>query len=519
MKPRWWVRGDIDGFFGLFVDNLLQLLLILTLCPLVAGIPVEFVVSTILPGAAVSIVAGNLFYAWQARRLMRREGREDATALPYGINTPSLVAYIFLIMGPVHRETGDPMLAWKAGLAACFLSGVMEWAGAFAGDWLRRNTPRAALLASLAGVAVTFIAMGFVFQIFASPAVALIPMLLIVAAYASRTRLPFGIPGGLAAVVVGVMLAWALRWAGYSGMPDLPPVPPLGFHPPQWHGGSLVSFLTEPEAWKHLSIIIPMGLFNVIGSLQCLESAEAAGDRYATRSSLAVNGAGSVLAALCGSAFPTTIYIGHPGWKNMGARAGYSVLNGVVVTALCLAGAVGLVLRVMPLEATLGIVLWIGLIILAQAFQETPREHALAVGLGLIPSLAAWGLLLIETSLRVAGTTLAATADQFGADLYIQGVFALNQGFLLSSMVLASILVHVIERRFRRAAAWCAAAGGLAATGLIHAWKMGPVGLENHFGFWVAPEFTLAYLAGAAVFLGFDRMARPPANESVPQQK
>lgn len=110
---KWFVRGDIDGFFGLFVDNLLQLLLILTFCPLVCGFPAEFVVGTILPGAAISIAGGNLFYAWQARRLARAEGRDDVTALPFGINTVSLVAFIFLIMGPVYRETGDALLAWR----------------------------------------------------------------------------------------------------------------------------------------------------------------------------------------------------------------------------------------------------------------------------------------------------------------------------------------------------------------------------------------------------------------------
>jgi adenine/guanine/hypoxanthine permease len=508
MKPRWFVRGDVDGFFGLFVDNILQLLLILTLCPLAAGIPVGFVISTILPGAAVSILAGNLFYAWQARRLAAATGREDVTALPYGINTPSLVAYIFLIMGPIHRETGDAMLAWKAGLVACFLSGLMEMGGALVGDWLRRNTPRAALLSSLAGIAITFISMGFVFQIFASPAVALIPMLMIVALYASRTKLPFGIPGGLAAVLVGVTLSWVLRWAGYGSPAPAAMEGGLAWHGPVWSGGGLFSFLLEPTAWKYLSIIIPMGLFNVIGSLQCLESAEAAGDRFSTRYSLAVNGLGSVVAALFGSAFPTTIYIGHPGWKSMGARSGYSIINGVVITLLCFFGGVGLVLQVVPIEATLGIVLWIGLIILAQAFQETPREHALAIGLGLVPSLAAWALLLIETTLRVAGTTLAASVDKFGADLYIKGVVALNQGFLLSSMVLASILVHVIERQFHRAAVWCGVAGLLSALGLIHAYVLGPVGVENHFGVWAAPEFALAYFAAAGVFVLFARLGK-----------
>ena len=31
---RWFVRGDLDGFFGLFVDNLVQLLLLVQLCAL-----------------------------------------------------------------------------------------------------------------------------------------------------------------------------------------------------------------------------------------------------------------------------------------------------------------------------------------------------------------------------------------------------------------------------------------------------------------------------------------------------
>src|SRR5438093_10557388 len=87
-------QGDMDGFFGLFVDNLLQLLLIFTLCPLLCGISAAEVMDKILPGAALSILAGNLFFAWQAWKLAQREGRDDVTAMPYGINTVSLFAFI-----------------------------------------------------------------------------------------------------------------------------------------------------------------------------------------------------------------------------------------------------------------------------------------------------------------------------------------------------------------------------------------------------------------------------------------
>ncbi len=501
MTRPWFVHGDIDGFFGLFIDNLLQLMVIAVLCKSVCRLPTEMITGRILPGAAVSILVGNLFYAWQARRLMRKTGRHDVTALPYGINTPSLLAYIFLIMGPVYQETGNPTLVWQVGLFACLMSGVMETAGAFVGDWLRRHTPRAAMLSALAGVAITFIAMGFIFQIFASPAIAILPMMMILVTYASHARLPLGLPGGLLAVLMGVALAWGLR---AMGLPYFqPPAEPytLGLHPPVPVPGDLFALLTGATGWKYMAVIFPMGLFNVIGSLQNLESAEAAGDRYETRPSLLANGIGTLAAALFGSAFPTTIYIGHPAWKAMGARAGYSILNGAVITLLCLLGGITLVLRVVPLEATLGILLWIGIIITAQAFQEVPKSHALAVAFGLIPSLAAWALYLVETTLRTSGKSLFDAAPTFGSDLYIHGVIALNQGFLLSSMVLAAILVFVIEREFLTAAGWTLAAALLSMIGLIHAYDLTPAGVQNKFGLLAAPAFAATYGVSAALLL------------------
>jgi len=234
---------------------------------------------------------------------------------------------------------------------------------------------------------------------------------------------------------------------------------------------------------------ISHGLFNIIGSLQNLESAEAAGDRYPTRRSLLVNGLCSVAAACFGSAFPTTIYIGHPGWKAMGARSGYSVLNGLAITLLCLVGGVKVVLQVVPLEAALGILLWIGLIMTAQAFQSVPKSHALAVGLGLVPALASWALVLIQTALRAAGSSLYVAAPKFGSDLYIHGVIALSQGFMLSSMVLSALLVHVIEHNFLRAAVWAGIAAVLSLTGLIHAYELTLGGVQNLFGWAAAPVF------------------------------
>jgi adenine/guanine/hypoxanthine permease len=516
MKPRWFVRGDVDGFFGLFIDNLVQLVLMVTLCQAVCGFPRELVLGRVLPGAAISILLGNLFYAWQARRLMEETGRDDVTALPYGINTPSLIAYVFLIMGPIYRATGNATLAWQAGLFACFLSGVMETAGAFVGDWLRRHTPRAALLSALAGIAITFISMGFVFQIFANPAIAILPTMIILIAYAARVRLPFGLPGGLVALIVGTAAAWSLR---ALGMPLFTPTGggyEFGVHVPVPVFGDLLALLADPLGWRYMAVILPMGLFNIVGSLQNLESAEAAGDRFETRPSLLANGIGTMVAALFGSVFPTTIYIGHPGWKALGARAGYSLVNGVVIVVLVLFGGVALVEQVVPLEAVIGILLWIGVIITAQSFTEIPRSHAVAVAVGLVPSLASWALLLIQTTLSKAGASLYEVASSFGGELYIHGVIALDRGFLLTAMVLSAMMVHIVERDFTKAAVWAFAAAALSMLGLMHGYELTEAGIMNRYGFAVSPAFGAAYGLTAVTLLALRGRALKARDEGEP---
>lgn len=513
MKTGWFVRGDIDGFFGLFVDNLLQLMLIAVLCGNVCGMPPELVYGRILPGAALSILFGNAFYTWQARKLAIRTGRSDVTALPYGINTVSLIAFVFLIIAPIYFATKDPYLAWQAGLFACLASAVLEIAGAFAGDWLRKHTPRAALLSSLAGIAITFISMGFVFQIFAMPAIAVVPALFVLFVYGGQIKLPLGLPGGFIAVALGVAIGWILRWCGYPFFQPLDEPYRLALHLPRPAVGDMLAFLINGEGWKYFSVIFPMALFNLIGSLQNLESAEAAGDRYDTRSSLLVNGFGSIVAACLGNPFPTTIYIGHPGWKAMGARWGYSILNGAVITILCLIGGVTLVLKVVPMEAMIGILLWIGLIITAQAFQEVPKKHSAAVALGLMPALAAWALLLIETTLRKAGGTLYDVAPKFGSDLYIYGIISLSQGFMLTCMVLSAMMVFVVEREFLKAAIWMTVAALLSFFGIIHAYVLTPAGVQNNFGFGAARAYALAYLIAALLLVLLHYYNRGRENE------
>ncbi|WAS93508.1 MULTISPECIES: NCS2 family permease [Nannocystis] len=505
---RWFQRGDIDGFFGLAVDNLVQLLLIDALCRHVLGFSDALLYGQVLPGAAVSLLVGNLYYAWQARRLGQALGRSDICALPYGINTVSVFAHVFLVMLPAKLAAtaagaADPTtIAWQAGLVACFGSGLIELSGAFVAERLRKATPRAALLSTLSGVALGFISLGFLYRSFARPVVGLVTLGVLLLVYFGRLKFKGGVPGGLVAVALGTLIAW------------LTGIAPVGEAPAHGHGlqvplpvlGPLIDALTGDMLWAYLAVIVPMGVFNVVGSLQNIEAAEAAGDPFPTTPSLAMNGLGTLAAALFGSCFPTTIYIGHPGWKAMGARAGYSILNGVFATLVCLTGTLAYIAWAVPIEAGMAIILWIGIVITAQAFEATPREHAPAVVIGILPGVGAWGAMMAKAGLRAGGVDGMTSAMSPAlvpvfqrADVWIDGAFALEQGFIFTSMFLAAATVAVIERKLRQAAAWCFAGAALSALGFMHSYVWTPA--DTVLSLSPAWPFVQGYFLMGLVFL------------------
>lgn len=491
---RWFTSGDVDGFFGLFFSGFPDLLLIVGLAP-VCGFSTEFVTNRVLPGVAISVLVGNLYYAWQARQLAAHTGRDDVTAIPFGVNTPTIFAYVFLIMVPVYARTHSGVQAWQAGVFASFISGLVQTAGAFCTDWLRRHTPRAALLCPLAGLALAYLCLGFVFGVFAQAAIALFPMIVLFALYGSRIRLPGRIPPALIAIGIGATLVAVLRSLRLYNV-ALPPIATPGFHLPVAVNPALL--LGRQEWLRYLAVILPLASLDTLASLQILESVKIAGDDYPTTPSLLMNGLGTLAAAFMGSPFPTTLYVGHAAHKANGARAGYSALNGLVTLLLCTTGLLPLVLGVVPLEVAGPVIVWFGLVTVGQAFTEVPRAQSIAVALGLVPMLAQWATSIADTVARAAGSSLAAILPRIGSELALAGLLALGQGALLTSMIWAAVMALVLDRRFVLAACWMLAAAILSAFGVIHAFELTEKGLEGHIGWGAAPTFALSYTAGAA---------------------
>ena len=223
-------------------------------------------------------------------------------------------------------------------------------------------------------------------------------------------------------------------------------------------------------------------------------SASAAGDSYDLRKILIADGSGAVIGAMLGSPFPPAVYIGHPGWKAVGGRIGYSLATGAAIAVVCFFGLTALLLAVIPLVAILPILLYIGLVIGAQAFQASPAGHAPAVVLALVPNIAEWAKTQIDGALEAAGTSAASVGAEklAGTGVLYRGLETLGGGSVLAGMVLGAIAAFVIDRRLVAAAVTAFVGAALAFVGLIHA---------SHLGWGAAPGVSLGFILFGLVCL------------------
>ena len=199
------------------------------------------------------------------------------------------------------------------------------------------------------------------------------------------------------------------------------------------------------------------------------------GDHYPTTRVLTADGVVSLIGCLMGNPFINAVYIGHPGWKAMGGRLGYALATGFMVIALCWFGIVAVLLAIFPVVAISPILLYIGMLIGAQAFQTTPARHAPAIVLALVPHLAAWAKVQIDGALTAAGTSAAAVGlDKLGGvGVVYEGIEVLGGGAILTGLVLGAIAVFIIERQLVHAAAFALAGAVLTYFGFMHGEAVG----------------------------------------------
>jgi AGZA family xanthine/uracil permease-like MFS transporter len=372
-------RSDFSAFWALFTDNFTNLLVISGVCKFVFQMPDEIVFGRILPGASLAILIGVAFYSWQAHRLARKEQRTDVTALPYGISTPVMFVYLFGVIGPIYFSTNDAMLAWQVGLGAGFIGGIVAGLGALVGPFIKRVTPRAGMLGTLSGIALVFIGVTAMSLVFESPIIGFVSLTVILWGLVGRYRLPFNIPAGLLALALGTAVALAMGKSSIS-------TEGVAFYLPLPYIGDMIVGIKHLFANSELFLVlIPVQIYNFIETMNNVESAEAAGDKYPVGTAMAFDGAGTCLSAVFGSPFPTTVYIGHPGYKRIHARAGYTLGVGIVLTLASMFGMLAFLANLVPLAATAPILIYIAMVLISESAAAVPRAHAMAIAVAMMP--------------------------------------------------------------------------------------------------------------------------------------
>jgi adenine/guanine/hypoxanthine permease len=254
----------------------------------------------------------------------------------------------------------------------------------------------------------------------------------------------------------------------------------------------------------------------VIGGINNTESARVAGDEYKTRDILLTEAISTLIAGFCGGVAQTTPYIGHPAYKEMGCRAGYTLLTGVFIGLGGILGYTGFIIELIPRAVIAPILIFVALEITCQAFIATDRRHAPAVALALLPTIAR--LITIKLS-----NPELVPADRFQAALNTQGrglpdllvTVALGNGFIVTAMLWGAIAAKLIDGCIRVAAAYAFVCGAMAYFGLIHSatpdanmylpWNLSAATQR------IPNQFAVAYLALTLLLFALS-LTRKPAH-------
>ncbi|WP_066291606.1 xanthine permease [Bacillus sp. FJAT-29937] len=496
-KVAFWKKGDIAAAFGLFVNVLTDFLVMISLLIGVVGMPGEFVFKRIVPGFGLAVLISGIIFAYFAYQLAKKTGRTDVTALPSGSSSPGIFLIVFVIMLPLYHQTQDAVFTTTVAVIWGFVEASILFLGAFLGETIRKIVPRTVLLAALAGLAFVFLGMNPMLQSFEMPIVAFVALIIIFMNWLSKHPIFKKIPTGLLLIVVGTAIAWI---AGYQNPADVTAaLKTFGFNPPMLHLNGLAEHFSA--ALPYLLTAVPLGLANYIFNLENVEAAAVSGDEYKTRDVMLANGFATAIGGLCGNPFPVTVYVGHAGWKEVGAGLGYSIASSAAIFLLSIFSLMGLLLAVVPIAAIVPMLVFIAIVTGHQVVKESPTFEAPAIFVCFFPWVANWALVAVNNALSAAGTSAGNAAGQVSslemnnAGLFYDGLVALGNGAPISSVLWGCIAVFTIRNTPIGGIIAAVLAAGLSFMGAIHTATIG-------FAQATAMPFVWGYLL-IALFLAY----------------
>jgi AGZA family xanthine/uracil permease-like MFS transporter len=504
------------------LDNIAGLLLMVSLLASAFQFPVDFALRYMVPGTAIGVLIGDLMFFWLAFRYARQTGLTNVTAMPLGLDTPSTIGMVLLVLGPSYKDglasgldvQAAAMHTWHIGICAIFITGIVKLVLAFCSNWIRQVFPRAGLLGSLAAIALLLIAFTQMPELAANPIVGFASLAIVLVTLVGRSNLPLKIPGALGAVLIGCLLYYLLyavqlatgvelveKASGLKGV----------WFPTEWIEAFRFEWLgAMVDSLAYLGYVIPFAMATVIGGIDCAESAASVGDDFETRKVIGIEAIATLLASLCGGVIQTTPYIGHPAYKAMGGRAAYTLATAIFVGGAGVVGYFSVLFLLIPKAAVLPILVFIGIEITAQSFHATPRRHYAALAIACIPAIAK--LVMIYLGQFAPVINYAAVEDPVLVEnlqkLWLHlGVLA--GGFILTSLIWASATARIIDRRFIAASIYFAVGGLFTLFGLMHSpifgdrmfwpWQLGAFEPQQKQ---IVVEFAATYLVMALLMYG-----------------
>lgn len=488
----WFTLGDLNAFFALFLDNVVNLVILAGILVGAFGFPEKIIFEKMIPGTALGVMIGDLAYTYMAYRLAKKTGRTNITAMPLGLDTPSTIGIAVAVLGPAYLGLKAEMPAeqaamttWYIGMATLIWMGLVKIIASFAGSTIQRIVPEAGLLGSLAGIGIVWLAADQFINTMEVPLVGMISLGLVLFTLIAHYRLPGKIPGAAAAVVIGMAIYYLNQALGF--FPDEHASKlnlSMAITMPSFETGGFSEMFSR--AIPFLPVAIPFGLLTVIGGINVTEGARLAGDNYKTRDILMTEAFATLIAGMFGGVSQSTPYIGHSAYKKMGARMGYTLLTGLLVGLGGMLGLIGTIVNIIPEAAVSPILIFVGFEITAMAYQMTPKNHNMAVTFAIIPSVLNFGYIKLKV-LYLGVTATAASvaakltspemADSKAALLSIvpfsvQSEYpyleALSQGYIVTAMIWGSVVAFLIDHKTRNAVITLFVGSVFSLFGIIH---------------------------------------------------
>jgi AGZA family xanthine/uracil permease-like MFS transporter len=387
-------------------------------------------------------------------------------------------------MLPVYLQNHDASRAWETGAAAVVWTGIIKLAAAPFAKAIRRIIPAPAAMTVFGAAMYSYLALVLLQRVFDRPVIGLVALAIVVTTVLAGVPVTrYRIPPFLVAWIIPLLVALS-----------------IGYMHPAWSGLSFElpwSLTPEPVramslALPHLSVIVPMAIYQVLQDIASVAGASAAGDDYDPRGVLAWDGFGTLVCGLAGSVITPVVYAMHPPYKAIGARISFALWTPVVFLAVVMSGLAIFVSQLFPWPILAAIIAYVSVGVGMATIRRVEPKYLGVVLLGFVLPAGA----VVSTAMNSALPALQLSAADpaveaaLNRSIYWSSVQGLGNGFLFLVLVVASLLAEAIDRRFGRAAIWCLVAAAFSWVGLMHSAVI-------RWG--SQPEYAAGWLAAAVI--------------------